>query len=149
VAQAPTPVSVSISRIGLHAAVERLGRNADGTVQVPQRPAEAGWYDEGPRPGERGAAVILGHVDSKRGPAVFYQLRTLHRGDVITVGRSDGSSVRFVVDRLERHAKSRFPAVEVYWPTLRSELRLITCGGAYVRSAGGYQDNVIVFARQA
>jgi sortase (surface protein transpeptidase) len=61
----------------------------------------AGWYAPGPRPGDLGSAVIFGHVDSDRGPAVFYRLRELRPGDQLTVTGADGSSVRFVVQRTQ------------------------------------------------
>jgi sortase family protein len=143
------PVRLSIPAIGVRSALESLGRQPDRTVAVPRDWQRAGWYRGGPRPGERGAAVILGHVDSPTGPAVFGRLATLRKGARVVVGRADGSSVTFVVQRVERHAKNRFPVKEVYWPTLQPELRLVTCGGAYARAAGGYQSNVIVFATLA
>ena len=107
----------------------------------------SGWYAGGTRPGDPGSAVILGHVDSKRdGPAVFYRLRDLRRGDEITITRADGSTVRFAVDRTEQFPKSRFPTDDVYYPTLTPALRLVTCGGSFDATAGHYRSNVIVFA---
>jgi sortase (surface protein transpeptidase) len=90
--------------------------------------------------------VIVGHVDSKRGPAVFYRLRELRRGDRIEITRTDGSVVTFVVDRLEQHAKTRFPTDDVYLPTLEPTLRLVTCDGAFDRFTGHYRDNLVIFA---
>lgn len=141
-----TPVRVEIPSLGIKSALERVGRRPDGTIGVPRRPERAAWYAEGAPPGQAGAAVVLGHVDSSVGPAVFYRLHTLRRGSSVVVDRADGSSVRFVVDKVEQHDKDSFPAEDVYFPTVRPTLRLITCGGDYARSAGGYQSNVIVFA---
>jgi len=107
----------------------------------------AGWYALGPRPGEPGSAVILGHVDSKEdGPAVFFRLRELRRGDQIRVRRADGSTVRFVVQRTEQYDKQRFPTDDVYYPTLTPGLRLVTCGGEFDATARSYRSNIIVFA---
>jgi sortase (surface protein transpeptidase) len=142
----PVPVRVEIPRIGVASALDRLGRAPDGTVQEPTRWAVAGWYTPGTRPGDPGSAVILGHVDSKRGPAVFFRLRELRRGDMVTIRRADGSSVRFVVERTEHHLKDRFPTDEVYYPTLIPALRLVTCGGEFNATVGRYRSNVIVFA---
>jgi sortase (surface protein transpeptidase) len=103
----------------------------------------------GTRPGDPGSAVILGHVDSKRGPAVFYRLRELRRGDQIKIARADGSSVRFIVQRTEQYPKDRFPTDAVYYPTLTPALRLVTCGGDFDATAGHYRSNVIVFATLA
>jgi sortase (surface protein transpeptidase) len=126
--------------------LERLGKQKDLTVEVPLRWGRAGWYEEGPRPGEPGAAVLLGHVDSPSGPAVFSRLAQLEPGALVLVDRADGSTVSFRVTRVRQYARASFPLGEVYWPTVRRELRLITCGGRYVAARGGYQDNVIVFA---
>ena len=144
----PLPVRVQIPKIGVASSLDRLGRAPDGTVEVPgpDRWDVPGWYELGPRPGELGSAVILGHVDSKRGPAVFFRLRELRRGDEIKVTRADGSSVRFVVQRTEQYDKQRFPTDEVYYPTLTSALRLVTCGGQFDHSTGHYRSNIIVFA---
>jgi sortase (surface protein transpeptidase) len=142
----PVPVRVEIPKIGVASALDRLGRAPDGTVQEPTRWAVAGWYAPGTRPGDPGSAVILGHVDSKGGPAVFFRLRQLRRGDEIKVARADGSSVRFVVQRIEQYPKDRFPTDEVYYPTLIPALRLVTCGGEFDATVGRYRSNVIVFA---
>jgi sortase (surface protein transpeptidase) len=125
----PAPVRVEIPRIGVASALHRLGRAPDGTVQEPTRWGVAGWYAPGTRPGDPGSAVILGHVDSKGGPAVFFRLHQLRRGDTVSIGRADGSSVRFIVQRVEQYPKDRFPTDEVYYPTLTPTLRLVTCGG--------------------
>ena len=142
----PVPVGVEIPRIGVVSSLDRLGRAPDGTVQEPARWAVAGWYAPGTRPGDPGSAVILGHVDSKGGPAVFSRLRQLRRGDQIKIGRADGSAVRFIVQRTEQYPKDRFPTDEVYYPTLTPTLRLVTCGGDFDAAAGHYRSNVIVFA---
>ena len=130
-------------------ALLRLGRNHDGTIEVPGDWERAGWYRRGPRPGQAGPAVILGHVDSTSGPAVFSRLGELDVGDEIRIDRADGSVVTFVVDRVERHAKTRFPTDDVYLPTLQPTLRLVTCGGAFDAVSGHYVDNVVVFAALA
>jgi hypothetical protein len=142
----PVPSRISIPRIHVAAALDRVGRAADGTVQDPTRWEVPGWYAGGPRPGEPGSAVILGHVDSKRGPAVFYRLRELRPGDEIEVTRADGSSVRFVVERTAQFLKKRFPTDDVYYPTLSPKLRLVTCGGEFDFTAGHYKSNIVVFA---
>jgi Sortase domain len=144
----PIPTRVQIPSIGVTSALDRLGREPDGTVQTPgeDRWNVPGWYALGPRPGDPGSAVILGHVDSKRGPAVFYRLRELRRGDQVTVTRADGSTVRFVVQRTEQTLKRRFPTDDVYYPTLTPGLRLVTCGGEFDHTIGRYKSNIIVFA---
>jgi hypothetical protein len=109
------PVRLHIPKIQLTTSLEPLGRAPDGTVEVPNRPELAGWYAPGPRPGDPGSAVILGHVDDHHAPAVFYRLRELRAGDQLTVTRADGSAVRFVVQRTRRYDKQQFPTDEVYY----------------------------------
>ena len=146
----PVPVRIEIPSIGVASPLDRLGRAADRTVEVPDRWERAGWYAEGTRPGDPGSAVILGHVDSKRdGPAVFFRLRDLRRGDEIKVVLADGSTVRFAVDRTEQYPKDRFPTDDVYYPTLTPALRLVTCGGEFDPANGHYKSNIIVFATMA
>lgn len=142
----PLPVRVRIPRIAVNSTLERLGRLPDGTIEVPHAWQQAGWYAGGPRPGQPGAAVLLGHVDSKTGPAVFLRVRELRRGDTIVIDRVNGSSVRFQVRDVRRYPKDRFPTDEVYYPTLQPVLRLITCGGSFDRTTGHYRSNVIAFA---
>ena len=142
----PLPTTIEIPSIGVASDLQPLGRNASGAIETPSQWQIAGWYEHGMRPGQPGPAVIVGHVDSKRGPAVFYRLRELRRGDRIEITRTDGSVVTFVVDRLEQHAKTRFPTDDVYLPTLEPTLRLVTCDGAFDRFTGHYRDNLVIFA---
>lgn len=142
----PRPTRVELPSVGISSDLERLGLDADGVIQAPSRWETAGWFRGGPRPGEQGPAVILGHVDSTSGPAVFYRLRDVERGDRVRVTRADGSVAVFEVDRMEQHPKARFPTADVYFPTLEPSLRLVTCGGDFDRSAGSYRDNLVVFA---
>jgi hypothetical protein len=90
--------------------------------------------------------VITGHVDSVAGPAVFFRLRQVAAGDPVSVVRADGTTVRFTVTRVARYPKGDFPTAEVYAPTQRPELRLITCGGDFDRSARSYLDDLVVYA---
>jgi hypothetical protein len=145
-AHAAPPRRIQIAAIGVSAKVISLGLNKDGTIQTPKVWDEAGWYEPGPEPGERGPAVVVGHVDSKSGPAVFYRLRALRRGDAIRIVRRDRSAVSFRVQRIERWPKSDFPTHRVYGPTHGAVLRLVTCGGSFNASTGHYVENTIVYA---
>lgn len=143
---APPPRRISIPAIGVAARVIPLGPNPDHTMQTPTDVAQAGWYKPGPEPGERGAAVVVGHVDSKSGPGVFYRLRELRRGNRIRVIRQGGSVVTFRVEGLERWPKAEFPTRRVFRRTRVSALRLVTCSGAFDTTTGHYVDNTIVYA---
>ena len=122
-----------------------LGLEENGAMETPD-PADAGWYSRGPSPGALGPAVITGHV-TWNGPAVFYRLGTMRRGDQVSVTRKDGKTVVFTVTRVARFSKSRFPSQAVYGPIDHAGLRLITCGGTYDAARHKYRDNVVVFAK--
>jgi sortase (surface protein transpeptidase) len=141
------PVRVEVPSIGVDAPVIKLGLNPDRSLEVPTDYGDTGWWTGGPRPGEPGPAVIVGHVDSKSGPAVFYRLNELQRGDEIVVVGHDGSRVKFTVEGSERYPKDEFPTARVYGHTDRPTLRLITCGGDFDSSTGHYVDNTVVYAR--
>jgi sortase (surface protein transpeptidase) len=139
------PARLRIPAIGVDAPMLPL-RVEHGVLAAPDRDEVAGWWRDGPEPGERGPAVIAGHVDSRSGPAVFFRLRELDRGARILVDRTDGSTAEFVAVRTEQHAKDAFPTEAVYGPTADTTLRLVTCGGSFDRRARSYLDNVIVYA---
>ena len=139
------PVSIQIPAIGVDARVVPVGLGPGRTMEVPAVDL-AGWYEPGPRPGEAGPAVIVGHVDSRRGPAVFFRLSQLRRDDRIVVGQGRGAARSFAVERVERQPKQALPVDRIWNDTGRPVLRLITCGGSFDRATGHYRDNVIVYA---
>ena len=143
---APPPTHLTIPSLGVDTAVVRLGLNSDNTVEVPSDPSQVGWYTNGPAPGEQGPAVILGHLDSATGPAVFFHLASLRAGARILVGRRDGSTATFAVQRVASFPVASFPTDQVYGATTDPELRLITCGGQYSFVQRRYLENVVVFA---
>jgi sortase (surface protein transpeptidase) len=147
--QMPRPVRIVIPAIGVSAPVIPLHLNRNRTLQVPKSFSQTGWFVGGPEPGENGAAVIVGHVDSKSGPGVFYRLRALRRGDLIKVVLKNRSTIRFVVRSTRKVPKKRFPTKLVYGRTNAPSLRLITCDGRFDRSTGHYVDNHVIFAAAA
>ena len=142
------PVALDIPSIDVHSDnIVGLGLANDGSLEVPRDPSAPGWFTEGPSPGQFGPAVIAGHVDSQAGPAVFYRLGELNRGDQVSVTRQDGSVATFVIDSVESYKKAEFPTRDVYSNTTnRAELRLITCGGEFDDDTGHYLDNTVAFA---
>jgi sortase (surface protein transpeptidase) len=140
------PVAIRIPAVRIDSGLIPLGLNDDNTLEVPHDFAVAGWYIHRAVPGEQGPSIIVGHVDSKKGPALFYRLREVELGATIEVERSDGSVAVFTVTASEQHDKDTFPTERVYDPTSAPELRVITCGGRFNRAARSYDDNVIVFA---
>jgi LPXTG-site transpeptidase (sortase) family protein len=141
------PSRVRIPAIGLTTPpLEQLGRAADKSIALPVDADNAGWFKGGPRPGQPGPAVVIGHVDMDKGPAVFFRLREIKPGESVYVDRVDGSTQQFKVTQVRQVAKTDFPTADVYAPDLEASLRLITCGGQFDHSSGNYVDNVIVFA---
>ncbi|MEV0631281.1 class F sortase [Nonomuraea wenchangensis] len=149
--RAARPTAVYIPSVGVAAPLTELGLDARGAIQNPplDQPNLAGWYRYAPVPGQRGAAVITGHLDTRSGPAVFARLKDVRRGDQVQVLRADRSVAVFVVDRVEHAPKSGFPARKVYGKLSYPGLRLVTCGGTFDRRAHSYRDNTIVYAHLA
>lgn len=144
---ASAPVRVRIPSAGVDASpLLKLGLASDGTVEVPSVADgdKIGWYDKGVTPGETGPAVLIGHFDTARGPAVLKDVSKVRVGDEVTVSRADGSTAVFRVRELEQVDKKRFPTDKVYGNTARPELRVITCGGEI--TDGHRPDNIILYA---
>ncbi|MEG8275553.1 class F sortase [Streptomyces sp. AHA2] len=141
------PRRIRVPAIGVDAPLTGLALTRTGSLDVPPatRPDLAGWYEAGTTPGERGTAIVAGHVDNADGPAVFYRLGALARGSTIEVDRRDGRVAVFTVDAVEVYDARDFPDEKVYGPARRPELRVITCGGGWSRGTG-YRGNVVVFA---
>jgi sortase family protein len=146
------PVAVDIPAIGVHSKLLHLGINPDGTMRVPSLTTRAGlaaWYKYSATPGQIGASVIEGHVDTFQGPAVFFRLGALRPGDRIDVKLADGITAVFRVTGVRQYAKSKFPAKTVYGRTRFAALHLITCGGAFDYATRSYLSSTVVFASLA
>lgn len=136
---------VTIPAIDVDAETIDLGLDADNALEVPQDFSQTGWWTIGAAPGERGPTVIAGHIDSRDGPAVFYELRDLEPGDEVTIAGAHGAAVTYRIDHIEQVSKDDFPTVRVFGPTDAPALRLITCGGAFDDSTGHYIDNIVAY----
>jgi len=140
------PTRLRIPAIGVDTPFVQLGLDENKEIEIPKGYEEVGWYKYGPTPGELGPAVVLGHVDSYDGPAVFYSLGQLHEGDRVEVDRDDGTTAVFEVKTLERYPQSSFPTSLVYGDIDHAGLRLITCSGSYDREQLRYDHNLVVYA---
>ncbi|MFD8123550.1 class F sortase, partial [Streptomyces albidoflavus] len=111
-------------------------------------PDTVGWYDSGPQPGEEGAALLVGHVDTRTRPAVFYTLSATEPGARVRVAREDGTVAEFTVEDVQVLEREGFDAQKAYAPREkgRAELRLITCGGTFDKARNTYTANVVVSA---
>lgn len=144
-ARGAPPVKISIPALKISQRLIGLRVNANRQLDVPQDYDDIGWWSTGPVAGDPGAAVIVGHVDSTVGPAVFSGLSSLTKGATVAVVRADGTTAKFKVTKLQSFPKEHFPDKLVYRTSGRPSLHLVTCGGSYDRSTG-YRDNVVVFA---
>ncbi|MFF8846604.1 class F sortase [Streptomyces sp. NPDC015127] len=142
------PRRVTVPSMGIDAPLTPVGLDANGWVAAPpaDRANLAGWYSGAVTPGERGTAVVVGHVDTRRGPAVFHPLGSVARGAHVEVVRHDGRTAVFAVYAVEVFRQRDFPAERVYADGAHAEIRLITCGGAYSEDTG-YDGNVVASAR--
>lgn len=139
------PIELSIPSLGVAAPIEPTPQ-IDGALRIPP-PDQAGWYADGPRPGEPGRAVIVGHLDTVDGPAVFAALPQIRRGMTIEVAGDDGVSHSFETIGVADVSKSDFPAQDVYAPSRKPTLALITCSGSFDEASGHYENNLIILAR--
>lgn len=146
VLDAAEPTGLRIPSIGVASDLLHLGIAEDGSAEVPQDYDLAGWFDGGGRPGVVGPTVLLGHVDSQHGPAIFHRLRELRPGDEVEVLTRDGTVARYAVQRSEQVPKDEFPTFAVFGASPDDVLRLVTCAGEFDEAASSYQDNVVVHA---
>ncbi|MFF9909806.1 class F sortase [Streptomyces sp. NPDC013457] len=145
---ASRPTRVRVPGIRVDAPVTPVGLDTEGWIGTP--PAHetnlAGWFTGAVTPGEKGTAVVVGHVDTPEGPSVFYALGALAKGQRVEIARQDGRTAVFSVYGIEVVPKEGFPAERIYRAGSRPELRLLTCGGGFSRQKG-YDGNVVVSAR--
>lgn len=140
------PTRLRIPAIHVDASFVELGLDANKEIEVPKSYEEVGWYTHGPTPGELGPAIVLGHVDSYQGPAVFFALGQLKPGDTAEITRADGTIATFRVDKLEKYEQANFPTDLVYGNIPYAGLRLITCTGSYDKGTQRYDYNLVVYA---
>ncbi|WP_404461177.1 class F sortase [Sutcliffiella horikoshii] len=140
------PHRIEIPSIGVDALVEQVGVIENGQMEVPESFETVGWYNEGPMPGERGNSVISGHVDSRNGPAVFFELKNLEAGDEIIVSNEAGESLTYVVDRIETYPEDESPVEAIFDYSFQSNLNLITCTGTFNRESRNYSDRLVVYS---
>ncbi|GLW46469.1 class F sortase [Streptomyces sp. NBRC 14336] len=151
-APAPLPYAepdrVRIPAIRVDAPMMPVGLDNEGWVGAPppEDPNLAGWFTGAVSPGEKGTAVVVGHVDNQQGPAVFYGLGALKQGNRVEVARRDGKTAVFEIYGVEVFEKNDFPGDRVYRSKGAAELRVITCGGGFSKQ-NGYDGNVVAFAR--
>jgi LPXTG-site transpeptidase (sortase) family protein len=145
--QAPPslPLHLKIPAIKVDAAIEDVGVTPGGAMAVPGNTAQVGWFKLGPRPGEKGSAVIAGHFDGVNGePEVFYNLYKLKKGDKLYIEESNGTSVTFIVREIRTYNSGY--ADEVFSSSDSAHLNLVTCDGVWDGVKKSYSKRLVVFA---
>lgn len=141
----PTGMRIQIPKIGVDASIEDLGTH-DGELETPAQWQDAGWYDMTPKPGEQGTAVLVGHVDSHTGPAVFYRLHELRPGDPVLVSAA-GHSFTYVIASSNSYPETSPKLSDVFAPSRAgSALVLLTCSGDFNRATERYNQRLLVTA---
>jgi LPXTG-site transpeptidase (sortase) family protein len=144
IAQGVLPVSIQISKAQVDAQVETI-EIVDGKMQDPTGPWVVSWYKETARLGEAGNAVMAGHLDYwDVGPAVFYHITQLTKGDTIDVIGEDGETYTYAVDWLRNYDNANAPIQDIVGPTEEEALTLITCGGPFDYANGVYLQRTVV-----
>jgi Sortase domain len=150
-AEAPAPsapVDLDIAALDVVGApVVPVGVEPNGEMEIPGA-AEVGWYRHGPRPGDRGPAVLAAHIAYDGVGGVFRHLEDLGAGDEVVVGFADGTTRRFTVEAVARYPKSELPD-DLFTGRGKARLVLITCGGSFDTTSGHYEDNVVALAGPA
>lgn len=143
----PEPVRVQIEDIGLDLEVVPTGVRDDGEMVLPDNHRQAGWYRYGPPPGSpAGSSVLAAHLDTGTEALPIARLDEVRPGTVVTVTRSDGSTVRYAAGSVEQIAKRELNSGELFDRSGEPLLKLVTCGGEYVEAADDYADNIVLTA---
>jgi hypothetical protein len=142
------PAQLLIPALNVHRAVETVGADRSGVMNLPVNAWNAGWYKGGPIPGAPGDAVIEGHAGYPDQPMIFGKLVNLHAGDQIIVVLSDGSRRLFLVDSMATVPVGSAPAgmAEPYGPP---RLTLITCTGHFDQNSYSYSSRLVLEASYA
>ena len=146
-AEPPAPVRITTPDLGVDAPIDPVGVEPDGSMTLPGDVDRVGWYRFGPAPGEKGSAVIAGHVDDVgQGLGVLAPLRGAEAGDELVVTDAEGTTTRWRVVARELIRKRALPLDELFRRDGPPRLILLTCGGPFLPEVGGYRDNVVVVA---
>jgi hypothetical protein len=143
-------VALSIPVLGVRASVLPVA-NDNGTLGVPDDPAQVGWWSASALAGAATGTVVLdGHVDSAAsGPGALFRLAALKANDPITLTTGTGQTRRYTVTGRRVYAKAGGLPADIFDQRGPARLVLISCGGPFDRSAGSYLDNIVVFAAPA
>ncbi|QFT90573.1 Sortase family protein [Bacillus sp. THAF10] len=139
------PANLRIPAIKVEASVMKVGLLDNGQMGVPDNEEDVAWFEPGTKPGNTGNAVLAAHVDSREGPAVFWDLKKMEPGQEVFVTDEDGTELTFVVKRVERYPRDEAPIKEIFGNANSKNLNLITCTGTFDRANGGHEERLVVY----
>lgn len=139
------PRSISIPKINVATVFEPVGLDKDRNMDVPKDGKKVGWYALGAKPGGSGNAVVSGHLDAAFGPAIFWKLKQLTKGDEIVVTDENNKTFTYIVKDKVNYPYNQFPLQDVFGKTSSSRLNLITCSGSYNRLTKNYSQRLVVY----
>lgn len=146
----PTPAVprlVQIPKLGISATIQPVGMDDAGKMGVPSTWTDVGWYQLGFKPGEKGSAVLDGHLDDTSGaPAVFWYIKDLQPGDQIIVTDNNNAQYTFVVKQTTSYPYNGAPMQQIFDTTDKPRLNLITCDGTWDRATHNYSNRTVVYA---
>ncbi len=143
------PLRIVIPRIGVDAPITTKDMDADGVMEPPDGPEDVAWYGFTARPGSGSNAVFSAHVDYHGyGPAVFADLKTLEKGDLVEVHTADGAVYRYEVTLSLSYPAETAPFEDIVGPTSREVITLITCTGSFDQAARQYSHRLVVRAER-
>lgn len=144
---ASAPTRLQIPALKIDAAIQSVGKDKSGNMDVPNNSLDVAWYNLGPAPGAQGNAVISGHYDDSKGPAVFYRLGKLKIGDTISVINTDGSQRDFRVIEVASYPYTKAPIAKIFGFDFEHDLNLITCGGRWNSRTHTYNQRLVIYTR--
>lgn len=142
------PKSISIPTLSVKSEIESVGLDKEGRIDTPKDVYNTGWYALGVKPGEKGSAVIDGHLDTPEGkPSVFFKLKSLKEGDTIEIESEDNKTYTFKVYDVVDYPLETIPMGKIVEATNEKRLNLITCGGDWDKEKKLYSERTVVYAK--
>lgn len=143
--QSITPESITIPSLDIDAPVKAFGLDKEGNMELPKNGKDVAWFSPGIRPGERGNAVLAGHVDDEKQPAVFFDLKNIKKGDRIILKGKDDEELVFEVKDKQAYLKDDAPLRKIFGPGDHIGLNIITCTGYFDYDIHNYVERLVVY----
>jgi sortase (surface protein transpeptidase) len=136
---------LEIPKLGVNAKIQNVGLTKAGDMGTPTNILDVAWYKLGTKPGQKGSAVLAGHLDGPNGErGVFADLNKLTKGDTI-IFKQNGAKSTFVVRRTVVYDQLAHPR-EVFFSNSGAHLNLITCTGSWDEGTDRYAQRLVVFS---